>query len=960
MRPSVYLLNFAWHNLILLGFVLFSTGQGFSQGFGGFKPGINWQQINTPVVRVIFPKGLEFQANRVANNILYLSENNRTSIGPLSNKLDLILNNKGIISNGYVSLMPFKSEFFTTPLQDGFAIGSGPWLDILSVHEYRHALQYINMRRGFTKLAWWLTGDTGWGTLMNITTPTWFFEGDAVATETALSKQGRGRMPSFLQQYRSILLSDTKYSYMTARNGSYFDLVPNAYELGYLLCSFGREKYGNDLWTQVLYRNSWLKGIIYPFSNAVSVFTGLNTRLFYKKALDDYKKIWQSELDRTIITPFVPLAKLSGTVTDYRFPVIQKNGELLVYKESYKEIGAIYRISSDGKETRICTTGISQDPYFSTSENQIAWTEVNWDARYSSHNYSDIVVYQRNTGKKIYLTHHKRYFSPALSPDGNWIVVAAVDSANHCLLKILDSQSGNENFTLPNPGNLYYTYPKWDNDGRSIISSARTPNGNMLVIRQRLFPSEGPISMSEEYNQIIGEVFVMPESILFTSGFSGINNIFSLSRSDQSISQLTSSKFGAYYPAVSNDQKQLLYSDFDKKGYRLVVASMDSLLWKQVQPEKDSNSSITELNYFAAEGGNIFDKIPDQKLAVTSYRQLQHPVRVHSWMISPGIYSAGINLVSDNILSNLHLEGGFNYYYNEKTPGFSAAIEYGGHFPILSAGLSRYYRHPDILSFINKTDTAGPIDLNDQLSLGVRLPLNLTKGENFRIADLKLGYNYISVKSLEKGSGSVIGSLVVSSIEGSAKLSSIKKKAYQNITTPLGISVELKANQSVGSLHASQYQIIGDFASRGFTPNQSLIISTGWKREPAQNLHQFMDLFLYPRGYSIPVNDWMFTIQSAYHFPLIYPDFGMFGIVYFSRIRANLFADYGYASIPVRLNNSSNGIFVSCGSELIFDLKWLNIVEIPLGIRFSLLLAPDFAEPDRKVNLEFVVPILRL
>jgi hypothetical protein len=155
--------------------------------------------------------------------------------------LDLILNNQGIISNGYVTLSPFRSEFYTTPMQDGFSLGTKPWLDLLSVHEYRHALQYSNMNQGYTRLAHWLFGDTGWGTMMTITTPGWFFEGDAVAAETALTDQGRGRMPSFLQQSKSILLNDREYSYMKARNGSLRDRVPDEYELGYLLCSFGRE-----------------------------------------------------------------------------------------------------------------------------------------------------------------------------------------------------------------------------------------------------------------------------------------------------------------------------------------------------------------------------------------------------------------------------------------------------------------------------------------------------------------------------------------------------------------------------------------------------------------------------------------------------------------------------------------------------------------------------------------------
>ncbi|MFA5816577.1 MAG: hypothetical protein WC865_13260 [Bacteroidales bacterium] len=946
---------------ILLSLIIahLTSLQGFSQDFGGFKPGISWQQINTPSIRVIFPKGLESQANRVANNILYLSKNNRTSIGPLSKKIDLILNNQGIISNGYVTLMPFKSEFYTTPMQDGFALGTSPWLDLLSVHEYRHALQYINMRQGFTKILWWLTGEAGWATLINLTTPAWFFEGDAVATETALTNQGRGRMPSFLQQYKSILLNDRKYSYMKARNGSYRDIVPNEYELGYLLCSYGREKYGNDLWTKVIRQTARMKGTIYPFSDAVMAYTGMSTRQFYKKALSDYKETWADEIRQADITPVTPMSTPSKTVTDYRFPVYLTDGDLLVYKESYKEIGAIYLVTPDGKEVRLCTTGISLDPYFTASGNQITWTEVTWDERYSSQNYSDVVIYHTDLCKKIYLTRNQRYFSPALSPDGTRIVVVQIDSVNNCRLKILDSQTGAIISTLPNQQNLYYTYPKWDTDGNSIISSARTSTGSMLIIKQLM--STGALTkLSGEYNQIIGEVLVTPESILFTSGFSGINNIYSLSRSDGIIRQLTGSRFGAYYPAISPDSKRLVYADFNIKGYGLVSVSMDSLLWKQIKPIPQDENKMFDFSYFQTEGGNILSKIPDQKLEATSYKQLQHAFKVHSWTLVPDFYSVGINLLSDNILSNLHVEGGLSYYYNERSPGFNASVQYGGIYPVLSAGFSRFFRNPDFLDALLGSETDTQTSLDNQLSLEARLPLNFSKGANYRQADISLGYNFISNEDLTAGNNSTANVSIISAVAGRARLVSIRKKALQNIATPFGMSLELTANQSVGFTYASQYQVIGDFAMRGFAPNHNLVVSAGWKFEPDNNEYHFMDLFLYPRGYSIPSYDWMFTLQSAYHFPLFYPDFGFWGIFYCSRVRAAILADYGYAMIPSTMNANSNGIFASIGSELIFDTRWFNIADIPLGIRFSLLLTPDFEEPLRRTRVEFVVPIIRL
>jgi hypothetical protein len=947
--PSKYL------SLFLLFIAI--CNQSFGQDFGGFKPGMNWQQINTPIVRVIFPEGLESAANRVANNLSHVTQNNQSSIGPLNKKIDLILNNQGIISNGYVTVMPFRSEFYTTPMQDGFSLGTLPWLDLLSLHEYRHALQYVNMRRGFTKAAWFLFGDAGWGTMLNITTPGWFFEGDAVAVETALSKQGRGRMPSFMQQSRSLALYNKRYSYMKARNGSYRDIVPDEYELGYLLCSYGREKFGNNLWSDVLRRTSTLKGIVYPFSDALQAKTGMYTPEFYRAALADYQKIWTGEIHQIPITPTRAISLPTKTVTEYRFPVWLDSGGLLVYKKSFKEIGAIYRIDTSGNESKISNLGINLDPYFTAAKNLLAWTEVTWDARYSSLSYSDVVLFQTDSEKKQYLTHKQRYFSPALSPDGSLIAVVEVSLTGQSEIKILDSKTGEVAATLPNDEKLFYTYPKWDLDGRSIISAARTSDGSMLIIQQRI--EDGFLTkLSGTFNQILGEVVVQSDALLFTSGFSGINNIYSLSRINGTISQLTGSRFGAYYPTVDPIQNRLIYSDFDIRGYHLVSASMDSLLWLKTDPTILLQNF--EFEYFKTEGGDILSKIPDEKFRTSPYRPLQHPIRLHSWAFNADFYSAGINISSDNTLSNIHLEGGFNYYYQEKAPGFSVLAKYGGFFPIISAGASRYYRHPSFLDVFEGTESSEATSIDNSLSFDVEIPLDLTKGEFVRQANFKIGYDYTSVEHLSAMEGGEDRFSKVSAASGDIQFSSRRKRAYQNITTSLGASLKLSANKSIAFTEAARYLAIGDFAIRGIWSNHNLVLSTGVKFESDRNPYQFMDQFIYPRGYNRPRNDRMFTVQSSYHFPIAYPDFGFWGIFYCSRVRATVFADYGHASIPEGIYDNTDGNFLSAGGELTFDTRWFNLADIPMGIRVSKLFTADRQEPDKRRMIEFVIPVIRL
>jgi len=231
--------------------LIFIPGLINAQEFGGNPPSLKWKQINTPATRVIFPKGIDSQANRIVSVISYLSNTTQQTIGNSQRKINVVLQNQTTISNAYVALGPFRSEFFLTPSQNSFELGSLPWADQLAIHEFRHVQQYNNFNTGVSKVLRILFGEEGQAFANNAAIPNWFFEGDAVFNETNVSKQGRGRLPFFFNPYRSLWLANKNYSWMKLRNGSYKNFVPDHYELGFLLVSYGREKYGDEFWKNV-------------------------------------------------------------------------------------------------------------------------------------------------------------------------------------------------------------------------------------------------------------------------------------------------------------------------------------------------------------------------------------------------------------------------------------------------------------------------------------------------------------------------------------------------------------------------------------------------------------------------------------------------------------------------------------------------------------------------------------
>ncbi len=253
-----------------------------AQHFGGNPPSLKWHQINTDTVRIIFPAGLETQGQRVANIVHYLNRNTRTSIGNRQQKVDIVLQNQTLESNGYVMLGPFRSEFYLSPPPSSLELGSLKWEEQLALHEYRHVLQNMNFRQGISKVFSILGGQLGQAAVTNIAVPNWFWEGDAVTMETALSHQGRGRLPAFFDGFRGLTLDKRNYSYMKIRNGSYRDYIPDHYELGYLMSVYGRNHYGQTFWRDVTTDAVRFRGVFYPCPKAYSGVPAITSPAFIK------------------------------------------------------------------------------------------------------------------------------------------------------------------------------------------------------------------------------------------------------------------------------------------------------------------------------------------------------------------------------------------------------------------------------------------------------------------------------------------------------------------------------------------------------------------------------------------------------------------------------------------------------------------------------------------------------
>ena len=107
----------------------------------------------------------------------------------------------------------------------------------------------------------------------------------------------------------------------------------------------------------------------------------------------------------------------------------------------------------------------------------------------------------------------------------------------------------------------------------------------------------------------------------------------------------------------------------------------------------------------------------------------------------------------------------------------------------------------------------------------------------------------------------------------------------------------------------------------GLFTNHSLVITAAHQQKGKDNVVGFSNDFPFSKGYSAESLDEMNKVGFNYHFPIAYPDAGIANLVYFLRVRGNVFYDYTHANDFYTNGTTFKADFRSTGAEVFFDTK---------------------------------------
>ncbi len=895
----------------------YNTGQ----DRGSFR----WRQIETKAFQIVFPDYYEPQAQRIAQMLDSVPNAVAYSLPGKIKRFPLIIHPQSVMSNGMVIWAPKRMEWWTSSPQDSY---SQPWLEQLGIHEYRHVLQMENLTEGISGVLAFIFGEHITGAIVGLFVPNWFLEGDATAAETALSETGRGREGDFQMRIKAIVEDGKSFSYDKAVFGSYKDYVPNRYYWGYHLVSFGREKYGAELWESVLQNVAKKPWQLNPFERGIKKHTSFNMNKFYAQTLKYYDSIWNKDTNARINhTDVIALTPPVKVYTQYLSPKIINADSILVLKNSFEETTTFTIVSLKGGETEIRKTGSIYNNYFDLHDSTLVWCEIKKHPRWENVTYSNLILYDIKTNKRKRLSKGTRYFSPQFSPSGKEIVLVEDDKQNRSRILIFDIETGKERQIANGEYKTTFSYPVFSDDGQYIYVIALQSDGKSICriqIRSQVIETlEGPSYRNLQQLKQQGEY------LFYVADYAGISQVFALHLTSRKLHQLTNAVYGVSSFDISDDMETIVYSCYSRNGYGIEKEKLSLSTEPVFDIPKISPYPVAEKISLQEKYKIDFEIKKDSVYAVSRYPEWKHLFYFHSWSpvaIDPAEQTihSGISIMSQNILNTSFFQAGFIWNDQEDKGSIYANYSYRKFYPIFSTSLNytgRQVERNDVYYRWNELIWSGQI----------RIPFNYNQENWLYGFSPSVYYEYKKMYPLDNYPYTITNNQTVR-----ARFSyyAEQQRAHKQINPRWGHNSVVNINKSFNAgSNAWLFSIYGTLFTPALMKTHSFNLYSGFQYNQKGSVVYSNQVSL-ARGYQGIIPQTLFSNKLNYTFPIIYPDFSFGRFLYVKRIYTNPFYDFMW----YRDVGNPNTFNYSIGNELYIDLNIVRFdIPINAGIQISYL-----------------------
>ena len=986
---------------MLFGFVQRADAQFYNTGADPLH--IGYRQIITDRYRLVFDKKMTEQALLLATSLDTIIPQVSLSMRHTPKRIDIVLHSNIAYSNGLVSWAPRRIEMYSYPSYDG---DSQLWLTHLASHEYRHVVQTSKLNYGFTKFLYCLFGEQATGAVLGVYVPTWFLEGDAVVTETALTQSGRGRKASFEQEMKAAILTDGRPTYDQAYFGSFKRYLPDYYHMGYLTVSAARLRYGSELWSNAVERVGRRSWSITPFNRSLRLQTGMRKLGVYAQSTGDWENMWREQEASIIQTPKTILCKSKYDYAEYIKPQIV-GSEIIAYRTGPDVLSQFVKIDPDGHEKIIATPSYRNEQDFVLSGDTIVWSERISHPRWENGGKSRIMMRRTDKGIRHKITHGRGHYSaPSVAPDGKRIAAVKIDRSNVNSLIIIDfkgKELSAHAYELDND----ISSTQWV-DNEKIVYIRTTRNGRHIELYN--LKTNEIQQLTDDTFSFVKHLHAAQGKLYFTSDATGIDNIYMLDLSDDFSStaqlpqpiRITSAKYGADWASVRGNT--LYYSDYSASGYSvastpLTTRATDSPISPMLEVAEKLKSEETQLQ----------SQLPEnqpQEHTVRRYSRILHALNPHSW--GPINVDAtdinvrpGISVSSQNLLGTTIWQAGINIDKSDRDEFFFAKFTYNTLYPKFIFKATYGWQDYEFDALYQLTYQTGEVDYlrvfyDDRqyvakLKAQVSQPLTFNRGGWLNHIEPYIGatfYDYTPVTIYKQDveytprgfylSGDAVGYDMYDYRYGDMTYGiyayTLRRTATRDIGYRWGFTADFAYRNSLFNIDIGEcYSINTKFYFPGIgRHHQTAIYARAQKKYLGET---YSDIFGYsyyrlygdaismPRGYNKVGNTQLQVLGFNYALPLVNPDLSLGWLAYIKRISARFFYDtsHGHATPTVYMDtdgtyaiSQTHFTYNSCGVELWADSRFLRLpYEITLGVRYNYLITTEKSNADLILSVSF-------
>ena len=870
---------------------------------------VKWREINTNEFQLVYPQSYELRAQRLALVLDTMFDHIGTTLGTNAPKIPILIHPYTAKSNGMTTWAPKRLEFYPTPSPTYFAY---PWDWHLVIHEYRHACQYYAPYKGVSKTLTNLLGEHFLLGVNALLIPNWFIEGDAVLAETALASTGRGQNPEFYNQFKAQLLEKGAYKFHKAKLESMKDFVPNDYVFGYYMASYARNKYGKDVFADVMTTTakSWWKFLW--FNKADSLNLKLPHRKIYAELIDSIMPLWKEDYNN-FLNQKENKSKLDTFnikkeyYTHYLNPILIGKDTILALQSSSFEVQKLVQYTPNGLE-EIVKLPYLMHSYFDYKNGKLLYSQNALDKRWEQETYANIIELDIYSGKTKTLTKNKTFFTPTYSPI-NENQIACIESTNEYAQSLVVLNFDEErNYTIKRIiSSDAISYPAWSEDGKYIYLIETSSKGKNIV-KVDIENGNKEEIISPSYDNI-SNLRCSDNTLYFLKDIDSKYELIAYDLNSKTAKQLTETAFGLGGYCLKDNE--LIVSAYNSDGYFLAKSSKGNQnldINKKNKPQIFVEELQRQENFLLPIEYNDTIRYESKE-----YKKINNLFNFHSWLpvflnLKKVNFGLGVSASSQNLLSTSIFQVGYKYNVKDSWHGAYMTYTYSGFYPIIDLEAEYKLR--------NFSDNK----LQQEYLAGVNIGLPYSWSTRRTVNKLQLDFKY-TLSQLEKKASNPYNILGYG-----VSYTHLHAKANNDITPTKGFEMEFSQSSTLGNNVSNITSATTKFYLPLFFKNSSTELNFAYQYNN-NNIqgYEFENQIDFIRGVKNQFPTKYYGAGLTFNIPLFYPDWIIGPIFYIKRVSVKPFYDIG---------SFDTQIYQSFGNDFSFNLCVFGIkLPIEIGAR---------------------------